>query len=148
MDLRNSMKSNESIDCSVTVLFEQPFWIGLYERVQDKSYEVCKITFGAEPKDNEVYEFLLKNYKNLRFSPAVNIVTKSSAKINPKRMQREISRGLENRGVGTKAQQALKLQHDEDKFRRKAVSREQKEQEKERLFMLKQQKRREKHKGH
>lgn len=46
--------------CSLTILFEDPFWIGLYERFDEDKYEVCKITFGAEPKDYEVYEFLLK----------------------------------------------------------------------------------------
>ena len=45
---------------SLTILFEAPFWIGLYERMDNGKYEVCKITFGSEPKDYEVYEFLLK----------------------------------------------------------------------------------------
>ena len=35
-------------------LFEAPFWIGLYERTDNGRYEVCKITFGSEPKDYEV----------------------------------------------------------------------------------------------
>ncbi len=35
---------------SLTILFENPFWIGLYERIDGDKYEVCKITFGAEPK--------------------------------------------------------------------------------------------------
>ncbi len=26
---------------------------------------VCKITFGAEPKDYEIYDFVLKNYYRL-----------------------------------------------------------------------------------
>ena len=45
--------------CSLTILFEDPFWIGLYERFDEDKYEVCKITFGAEPKDYEVYELRL-----------------------------------------------------------------------------------------
>ena len=51
----------------LTVFFEEPFWIGLYERESDGKYEVCKITFGAEPKDYEVYQFLLDNWRQLRF---------------------------------------------------------------------------------
>ena len=47
---------------SLTILFEAPFWIGVYERFDEGYYEVCKITFGSEPKDYEVYDFLLKNY--------------------------------------------------------------------------------------
>ena len=40
-----------------TVLFEGPFWIGLYEREEDGLYTVCKVTFGAEPSGAEVYAF-------------------------------------------------------------------------------------------
>ena len=56
---------------SLTILFEAPFWIGIYERSCNGKYEVCKITFGAEPKDYEVYEFLLKNWHKLKFSPPI-----------------------------------------------------------------------------
>ena len=34
----------------LTVLFEDPFWAGIYERREGRTYQVCKITFGAEPK--------------------------------------------------------------------------------------------------
>lgn len=44
----------------LTVFFEEPFWIGVYERQFKGKLEVCKIIFGAEPKDYDVYEFLLK----------------------------------------------------------------------------------------
>ncbi|MGN0457451.1 MAG: YjdF family protein [Eubacterium sp.] len=43
---------------SITIMFDEPFWIGIYERQFKSKYEVCKITFGAEPKDYEVYEYL------------------------------------------------------------------------------------------
>ena len=41
------------------------------ERTDNGKYEVCKITFGSEPKDYEVYEFLLKNWHKLKFSPPI-----------------------------------------------------------------------------
>lgn len=48
----------------LTVFFENPFWVGIFG-VEDKgSYDVCKITFGAEPKDYDIYEFMLKNQRN------------------------------------------------------------------------------------
>lgn len=72
-------------------MFENPFWIGLYERIDGDKYEVCKITFGAEPKDYEVYDFLLKNWHKLKFSPPVKTDKVEEHKINPKRMQREIN---------------------------------------------------------
>lgn len=132
---------------SLTILFENPFWIGLYERIDDDKFEVCKITFGTEPKDYEVYDFLLKNWHKLKFSPPIKADTVEKHKINPKRMQREINSQLENKGLGTKAQQALKLQHEQTKIERKAKSREQKEAEKERQFVLRQEKKKAKHRG-
>jgi len=132
---------------SLTILFENPFWIGLYERIDGDKYEVCKITFGAEPKDYEVYDFLLKNWHSLKFSPPVKTDRMEERKINPKRMQREINSQLENKGIGTKAQQALKLQHEQSKIERKSQSREQKEAEKERQYALRQEKKKAKHRG-
>ena len=84
---------------SLTILFEAPFWIGLYERTDSGKYEVCKITFGSEPKDYEVYEFLLKNWHKLKFSPPIQAEVAMERKINPKRMQREIQKG-KGRGQG------------------------------------------------
>ncbi len=132
---------------SLTILFEAPFWIGLYERYDEGRYEVCKITFGAEPKDYEVYDFMLASWHKLKFSPPVKAEQTQERKLNPKRMQREISSQLQNRGIGTKAQQALKLQHEAYKIERKTVSRELREAEKDRQYALRQQKKRDKHKG-
>lgn len=132
---------------SLTIMFEDPFWIGLYERVDQDRYEVCKITFGAEPKDYEIYAFLLENWDKLVFSPPIKTALVEERKVNPKRMQREINRSLENKGIGTKAQQALKLQHEQNKLERKAKSREQREAEQEWQYALRQEKKKAKHKG-
>ena len=130
----------------LTVYFEEPFWIGVFERIENGKLSVVKVTFGAEPKDHEVYEFILKHYYDLRFSPAVTTVVKES-KRNPKRIQRDIKKSLAKSGIGTKSQQALKLQQEQTKQERKIKSREQKMAEADRLFDLKQQKKKEKHRG-
>lgn len=49
---------------------------------------VCKVTFGAEPRDCEVLDFVLKNYDRLEFSPTVDVKVKKEA-TNPKRRQKE-----------------------------------------------------------
>ena len=133
---------------SLTILFEDPFWIGLYERIHNDKYEVCKITFGAEPKDYEVSDFLLKNWHKLKFSPPVQINHVEKQKVSPKRMQREIHKQVQNTGISTKSQQALQLQREQMKTERKTINKEQREAEQERRFKQKQQKRREKHRGH
>lgn len=133
---------------SLTVLFEDPFWIGLYERECNGRYEVAKITFGAEPKDYEVYAFLLENWNRLRFSPTLAAAELDDRRINPKRLQRQIRRSVENAGIGTKAQQALKLQREDRKTERQSANRERREEEKRRQFALRQEKKRRKRQGH
>ena len=136
----------DKVSGKLTVFFEEPFWVGVFECVSDGKLSVCKVTFGAEPKDYEIYHFILKNYYQLRFSPAVETEVKEAAH-NPKRMQREARKQIQNIGIGTKSQQALKLQQEQLKMERKTVSREQREAEKQRQFELKQQKKKEKHRG-
>ena len=123
---------------TLTVFFENPFWVGVYERVDGDRYEVCKITFGSDPKDYEVWDFLLKNWSKLKFSPPIK-----AERVE----EREIHSKLQEPGIGTKAQQALKLQHEQNKLERKTRSREQREAEKERQYELRQQKKRDKHRG-
>ena len=106
----------------LTVYFEEPFWVGVFERIEDGKLSVAKVTFGAEPKDYEVQEYIQKYYFSLKFSPAVETIVKDI--------------------------QALKLQQEQNKQERKERSRKKKEAEEQRMFELKQQKKREKHKGH
>ncbi len=137
----------DKVSGKLTVFFEDPFWVGVFERIENGKLSVAKVTFGAEPKDYEVQEYLQKNYFTLQFSPAVDTVVKK-VKRNPKRMQRDVRKQMQETGIGTKSQQALKLQQEQNKQARKIRSREQKEAEEKRMFEIKQQKRREKHKGH
>lgn len=130
----------------LTVYFNEPFWVGVFERIEDGKLSVAKVTFGAEPKDYEVYKFILKHYYSLQFSPAVATVVKENIR-NPKRMQRDVRKQLRDTGIGTKSQQALKLQQEQSKQERKVKSREQKLAESKRMFELKQQKKKEKHRG-
>ena len=137
----------DRVSGKLTVFFEEPFWVGVFERVYNGQLSVCKVTFGAEPKDYRVWEFVLKHYYELKFSPAVETETRQVAD-NPKRRQRNAGKQLHNTGIGTKSQQALQMQREEMKTERRQISRDQREADKKRQFELKQQKRKEKHKGH
>ena len=131
----------------LTIYFEDPFWVGIFERIENRKLSVAKVTFGAEPKDYEVLEFINRNYYHLKFSPAIETVVKDTKK-NPKRAQRDAKKQTLETGIGTKSQQALKLQQEQNKKERNVRSREQRDVENQRLFELKQIKKREKHKGH
>ena len=137
----------DRVSGKLTIYFEAPFWVGVFERIENRKLSVAKVTFGVEPKDYDVLEFVNRNYYHLQFSPAVETVVKDTKK-NPKRAQRDAKKQTLETGIGTKSQQALKLQQEQNKQERKVRSREQRDAESQRLFELKQMKKREKHKGH
>ena len=133
---------------SLTIMFENPFWIGLFERIDQQGLSVCKVTFGAEPTDKEVLEFVDKNWHRLQFSQSVETSSVLETKNSPKRQLREAKKQMQSKGIGTKSQQALKLQQEQNKTERKQRSKDEREAEKQRRFDLRQAKKKEKHKGH
>lgn len=137
----------ERSSITLTVLFDAPFWVGVFERVENGRLTVAKVTFGAEPKDYEVQDFVLKHFYDLKFSPAV-AAEEHRTSDNPKRRQRAARKQMQETGIGTKSQQALQLQLEAAKTERKQAGREQREAERQRQFDLKQQKRKERRRGH
>ena len=137
----------DRISGKLTVFFEDPFWVGVFERICDGKLSVCKVTFGAEPKDYDILDFINRHYYGLKFSPTVEVELKQTAD-NPKRRQRNAAKQMQNTGIGTKSQQALQMQREEMKKERRQISKEMREAIKQKQFDLKQQKKREKHRGH
>jgi len=137
----------QKTESKLTVFFDEPFWVGIYERVYDDKLEVCKITFGSEPKDYQVYEYIIKNWYKLRFSPSVTADSKQEVKINPKRLRREIKKQICSQSTGSKSQQALKLQKEAVKAIRIDKTSQHIEEERQKRYQLRQQKRKQKHRG-
>lgn len=77
----------DKIQSSFTVFFEDPFWVGIFERRQPHKGQdlltAAKVTFGAQPTDAQVYVYLLEHYHQLRFSPPVD-AKRPHAVHNPK----------------------------------------------------------------
>ncbi|MDE6426051.1 MAG: YjdF family protein [Ruminococcus sp.] len=128
------------------VFFDGQFWTGVFENVTGEKLSVCKVTFGAEPKPSEIYDFVLANYSRIKFSPEITVTVREFSK-NPKRLQREAKKQMQNVGIGTKSQQALKLQQESMKIQRHNVRKENREKERQYQFEMKQQKKKAKHKG-
>ncbi len=132
----------------LTVFFEDPFWVGVFERIDSGLLETSKIVFGPEPKDYEVFAFVLENYYKLKFSRPVLVETKSERRINPKRFQRIVRKETACFGIGTKAQQAIKLEYEAKKQECKKVSKERREEIEHIKFEKKQARKKDKKKGH
>ncbi len=136
----------DKVVIKLTVYFADPFWVGVAERIAGGRLSAAKITFGAEPKDYEIAGFVQRHFYELRFSQSV-LTERREAKKNPKTAQRDAKRQMQEVGIGTKSQQALKLQHEAKRLEGRKKNREEKQAKAERLFLLKQQKRKEKHRG-
>lgn len=132
---------------SLTVCFEDPFWVGIYEVEEDGALRAAKVTFGAEPRDGEVYEYSLRIAGRLRLSPPVPGGAVTQLPGNPKRAQREAARYTRPQGVGTKAQQALKLQQEQGAAQRRERAKERQREEKQLRFELHRRKKKEQHRG-
>ena len=131
----------------LTVYFDDPFWVGIFERSEGSRLSAAKVTFGAEPGNYDVYEFILEHYYDLQFSSAVEVAVREEKK-NPKRKQKDARKTVQEKGIGTKSQQALKQQYEQNKQERKVKNREEKTAKEQRLFELKQQKKKAKQRGH
>ena len=133
---------------ALTVLFEDPFWIGLFEVTDEEGLHVCKVTFGAEPTGQEIIEFVEKNWHKLKYSEGIETTSTLEIKKSPKRQLREARKQKVSQGIGTKSQQALKMQQERNKVERKQLSKAEREAERQQKFDLRQAKMKEKHRGH
>ena len=132
---------------TLTVFFDGQFWVGIFERLDSGKLTVARVFFGAEPKDQQLQEMVLRDFDRLRFSPPVEGVKMQTFASNPKRRQRQIARANE-KGVGTKSQQAMKLAQEEGKAARKVRTRQQREAEEQRKHDLRVEKKKAKHRWH
>lgn len=137
----------ETAKAKLTVLFDPPFWVGVFERERAGLYEACRVVFGAEPRDFEIYAYILDHYDRLAFSPTLAAGPEADRTVNPKRAQREARRQIQPSGIGTKAQQALQLQREQNREEHRALSREVREKEEDRRRQLRREKKKQKHRG-
>lgn len=68
------------------MFFDGTFLVGIFEQTENGKLSVCKVTFGIEPKENEIQESILKEYNSMKLSPAVENEVITKGKINPKRI--------------------------------------------------------------
>ena len=130
-----------------TVLFQPPFWVGVAERWEEGGYSAARVVFGAEPTDARLYEWLLREWHRLDFSPAAEGARPAAERKNPKRAQREARAATQARGISTRAQEALSRQREQEGLARQAESRRKRQEEADRKFLLRQQKKRAKKRG-
>lgn len=44
---------------TLTVIYDDPFWVGIFERQTVDGYAVARTIFGGEPTGPKLYQFIL-----------------------------------------------------------------------------------------
>ncbi|MGD0031155.1 YjdF family protein [Paenibacillus illinoisensis] len=135
----------------LTVLFDESckYWIGVIEQEEQGCLKACRHIFGNEPKDSEVIEFVSEKMMELMRLTKVGTNTKRSkdTRVNPKRLARQASKEIAQRGLTSHAQEAIKLDLESRKLQRKVHDRQRILEENERKYQLRVQKAKKKHRG-
>lgn len=139
------------ISIKATIFFDQRYWVGTFERTDKEGFAVARHIFGGEPSDPEVYEFVLAHYQELKFGEPKDFVLEIK-RMNPKRVQREIRREMERMKETAKpstfAQDYMREELEKKKLQKKKQSSAEKLARKDEQFALRQEKKKEKHRGH
>ncbi|AJH13969.1 YjdF family protein [Myroides profundi] len=136
----------------VTVYFDQPYWVVLFEKTEGEQYSVAKEVIGtAEPDYSTINKFLCElDFNELKYTFSI----KGACKKNKYRFKKQVKKNrllqsdLKVKYVFTKAQLMLKEQLEIDKSERKKESRLLKEEREQFKYVLRQKKKKEKHRGH
>lgn len=133
-----------------TIFLEKRFWVGTFERIDSEGFAVARHVFGTEPSDPEIHEFVLKHYHELKFGKAKDICVQIQ-RMNPKRVQREVRREMERMKEtarpSTLAQDYMREELEKNKKAKKSLNSAEKQARKDAQFSLKQEKKKEKHRG-
>lgn len=139
------------ITITATIFFETRYWVGTFERTDKEGYAVARHIFGAEPSDPEIYDFVLNHYHELNFGE-LKAVSIQIRRMNPKRVQREVRREMEKlketARPSTLAQDYMREEIERKKKEKTSVSSAEKQARKDEQFEIKQQKKKEKQRGH
>lgn len=132
----------------LTIVFDDPFYKAIFERINGTNYEVAQVNLGASlPRMPEILKLVNSHYSELHFYQTT-VKKEKIHPVNPKRAQRLAHKATQNKNISTKAQQALKRQFEQSKILKKEASKDRRRKKQEECFLQKQAKRREKHRGH
>jgi hypothetical protein len=132
----------------MTVLYESPFWVGIFERMESGKYQAARFVFGAEPTEPQLLQFALTDFLSLQFSQSAHNTAVDEPSVNFKRRMREIKKQMDKPAGSTRAQQVIKQEYEAHAAEREINHRDERDADEERKFQLKQVKRAEKHRGH
>jgi hypothetical protein len=139
----------ESFWSSFFIVFENGIWVGYFETAKEdgEGYRAARYVFGPEPGEGEIREFILQNGAlRLHWTTATSVPPLAVSK-SPKRRSREAARAVQDPSGASKARNAVKADMARHKGERRTRRKQRIEQEQERRFVQRQEKRKSKHRG-
>jgi hypothetical protein len=136
------------VGIKLTVYFEDPFWVGLFEREDGDGYAVSRVVFGSEPSSPEVHRFVLSRCPRLAFVGVGNARVRNQALRSPKRAQRLAAAMMKRTAICTRAQEAMRVAPETRKAASREGRRAQAEIDRTRRRRLRIAKRKRRHRGH
>jgi hypothetical protein len=115
----------------LTVYFDEPWWVGVFEQEEDNTIRLLRYIFGSEPSTTEVYELVLHKMTILFEQPIINVATNKTTPnhISPKRVKREVAQQMRTHGLSTKSQEAMRLLIEANKQAHQTQSKTQREEQ-------------------
>lgn len=135
------------MDCVCTIFFEDPFWVGVFERNEKGGYSVARYVFGSEPTDAQLLRFAAAEATHLVFSAHTYSPPENRTGVNFKRRQRLARKETSQVGIGTLAQRTLQAEREHMKQTSAEKSRVERQEEQLAKFQKKQAAKKEKHRG-
>lgn len=136
-----------------SVYFEDPFWVGVLEIIDEDGVRAARHVFGAEPTGPELMEFSLREFgrlleRALASEPVEPDSAQRARPANPKRLARAAAREQRSRPVSTAAQEALARGFEDAKQESRGAAKRRLAEEDERRRVLARQKAKARHRGH
>jgi hypothetical protein len=137
----------------ITILFDAPFWVALFERTEKGEYSVARVVIStSEPASVEIADFLDNlDFDKLQYTKPIATEKIRKEKISSKKQQKLTKKASTDGAVKyvySKAQMLLKEQFEANKKKKKIVTKQQKEEIEQRKFDIRQQNKKEKDMGH
>jgi len=131
-----------------TILFEDPYWVAIFEKSDEDGYRATRFVFGALPNEAELHQFALQSFCKLSFSAPEKDQEPIYKQVNFKRRQREVHRLLAEQPLQKKAWKAIQDDYEQRKKEDRKISNAEKEAAKKERFLNRQAIKREKKRGH
>ncbi|MGP7817653.1 YjdF family protein [Niallia sp. 01092] len=134
----------------LTIYHDGQFYIGLIETVSANKLKAYRYVFGKEPKDQEVLDFVQKDLLSfiaVHSQKGITVKKEAQKKINPKKLQRKVSKEIKQKTISSQAQEAIKAEYEERKKEKVIKSKQQKEEQQQYKRAIKIQKAKNRHKG-